>query len=212
MASALLQRLQHALAPDSDLHNVQQNVCPPVEATGQAAVLLALTDEESPRLLMIRRSLNLPTHPGEIAFPGGKREVDDIDVLATALREAHEEVALPSKSVSYAGMLASHLSITDLFVTPIVGVIPPDLTLRAHPGEVSEILYVPLEFFADAKQLRADRIRRDGYERISARYQYQHYTIWGLSARFIVQLVNCLYDPELNIELRAEGVLNGSRA
>ncbi|MFT3930303.1 MAG: CoA pyrophosphatase [Spongiibacteraceae bacterium] len=207
MASALLQRLQHALAPYTN----EQNVCPPPDAPRQAAVLLALTDEEQPRLLMIRRALNLPTHPGEIAFPGGKRDPEDVDIYATALREAWEEVALPSESVSFAGMLMSQLSITNLFVTPIVAVIPPDVPLRADPGEVTEILYVPLHFFAEPKHLRTDRIMREGDERISARFQYEHYTIWGLSGRFIVQLMNCVYSTNLDIELRAEQVLNGSR-
>lgn len=206
MASELLQRLQHVLAPYSN----QQNVCPSPDSPRQAAVLLALTDEEAPRLLMIRRALNLPTHPGEIAFPGGKRDPEDVDIFATALREAMEEVALPSESVSFAGMLMSQVSITNLFVTPIVAVIPPDVTLRAEPGEVTEILYAPLSFFAEPKNLRADRIMREGDERISARFQYEHYTIWGLSGRFIVQLVNCLYNTNLDIEVRAQYALNGS--
>ena len=176
----------------------------------QAAVLLALTDEASPRLLMIRRSLHLSSHPGEIAFPGGKRDADDADDFATALREAREEVALLSEYVSYAGVLIPQLSLTDLFVTPIVGVIPPDLPLRAHPGEVTEILYVPLVFFADARNLRADRVRWNGEERVSARFQFERYTIWGLSGRFIVQLVNCLYDAGLDIEARAQRALRGN--
>lgn len=208
MASELLQRLQHVLAPYSN----QQNVCPPPDSPRQAAVLLALTDEEAPRLLMIRRALNLPTHPGEIAFPGGKRDPEDVDIFATALREAMEEVALPSESVSFAGMLMSQVSITNLFVTPIVAVIPPDVTLRAEPGEVTEILYAPLSFFAEPKNLRADRIMREGDERISARFQYEHYTIWGLSGRFIVQLVNCLYNANLDIELRAQSALSFRRS
>ncbi|HET8711274.1 MAG TPA: CoA pyrophosphatase [Spongiibacteraceae bacterium] len=207
MASALLQRVQDALAPTSN----EQNLCPAAETRRQAAVLLALTDEESPHLLMIRRGLNLPTHPGEIAFPGGKRDPEDTDLFATALREAWEEVALTSESVSYAGTLVPQISVTTLFVIPIVGVIQPDLPLRAHPGEVTEILYVPLAFFADPKNLRADRMLRAGDERISARFQFQHYTIWGLTGRFIVQLVNCLYNANLDIELRAQHALQRSR-
>jgi len=206
LASELLRRLRSALAAHTD----QQNICPPPESPRQAAVLLALTDEPMPHLLMIRRGLNLPTHPGEIAFPGGKRDPDDVDIFATALREAWEEVALPSECVRYAGALNSQVSITNLFVTPIVGVIDRDVPLRAHPGEVSEIIYVPLAFFADPANLRADRIRYAGAERISARFHFEQYTIWGLSGRFIVQLVNCLYNAGLDIELRAQRALSGS--
>lgn len=218
MASPLLQRLHEVLAPDVQLHgelaygSKQQNSCPPVDARRQAAVLLALTDEVSPRLLMIRRSLHLPTHPGEIALPGGKCDAGDCDLRATALREAWEEVALPSASVSYAGMLKPSVSLANLLVTPIVGVIPPDLTLRAHIGEVAEILYVPLAFFAESKNLRADRISSQGSARITARFQFERYTIWGLTGSFIVDLTNRLYDAGLDVESRAQRALSGDSA
>lgn len=207
LASTLLQRLHDVFAQSFE----QQNPCPPIGERREAAVLLALTDEESPRLLMIRRALNLPTHPGEIAFPGGKRDAEDRDAFATALREAWEEVALPKDSVSYAGTLEPRVSQTDLHVTAIVGVIPPNLSLRAHAGEVAEILYVPLMFFADPKNLRADRILLNGEERITARFQFEHYTIWGLSGRFIVELTNRLYNAGLDVELRAQRTLEGIR-
>jgi 8-oxo-dGTP pyrophosphatase MutT (NUDIX family) len=215
LASALLQRLHDVLVQDGLAQNIfvkskqEQNPCPPVSARRQAAVLLALTDEECPRLLMIRRSLNLPTHPGEIAFPGGKRDEGDSDLVATALREAWEEVALPSESFHYAGMLEPRLSQTDLHVTAIVGVIPPNLSLRAHAGEVSEILFVPLAFFAEPKNLRADRILWNGEQRTAARFQFEHYTIWGLTGRFIVDLTNFLYDAGLDVEWRAQQALLG---
>jgi 8-oxo-dGTP pyrophosphatase MutT (NUDIX family) len=218
LASALLQRLHDVLAQDtfvqssfaqgSLVQEQEQIPCPPLVERRQAAVLLALTDEEAPRLLMIRRALHLPTHPGEIAFPGGKRDEEDSDIFTTAVREAWEEVALPSESVRYAGMLEPRASLTDLQVTAIVGVIPPNLPLRAHVGEVAEILFVPLSFFADPKNLRADRTFWNGEERITARFQYEHYTIWGLSARFIVDLTNRLYNASLDVELRAQRALS----
>lgn len=203
MPGALLQRLHDVLAQDFG----QQNPCPDIGGRRQAAVLLALTDEVSPHLLMIRRALNLPTHPGEIAFPGGKCDEGDSDLYATALREAWEEVALPSESVRYAGALEPRLSQTDLLVTPLVGVIPPNLPLRAHAGEVAEILYVPMAFFADPKNLRADRILWNGGARTTARFQFEHYTIWGLTGSFIVELTNRLYGSGLDIESRAQHAL-----
>ena len=209
MTCTLLQRLRNVLAHPLAHPEGQQNPCPEVDPRRRAAVLLALTDEESPRLLMIRRSLHLPTHPGEIAFPGGKHDEGDSDALATALREAWEEVALPPACVGYAGVLEEGISQTDLLVTPVVGVIPPQLTLRAHAGEVAEILYVPLAFFADPKNLRVDRIRWNGEERLTARFQYRHYTIWGLTGRFIVQLANRFCAAGLDIDARAQCALTG---
>ena len=210
LQSALLQRLQNLLAHDAGSHDIdQQNPCLQIGAGRQAAVLLALTDEENPRLLLIRRSLQLTLHPGEIALPGGKCDRQDVDLRATALREAWEEVALPSESVRYAGVLAPRVSMSALSVTPIVGVIPPDLELRAHAGEVADILYAPLAYFADRTHLRADRILRNGAARCTARFQFAHYTIWGITASFIVELVNRLYAADLNIELRAQRALLG---
>lgn len=171
---------------------------------------MAITDEIDPKLLLIRRSLHLPTHPGEIALPGGKRDPGDADLCATALREAWEEVTLEPTDFRYAGTLLQRTSMTGLAVAPIIGTIAPGLALHGYAGEVAEILYAPLAFFADPAHLRADRVRRSGVERIAPRYQYRHYTIWGLTAGFIVQVVNLLYGAGLDYEARAQSILRGA--
>lgn len=174
-----------------------------------AAVLMALTDEDEPRLLLIRRSLHLSAHPGEIALPGGKAEPGDPDLCATALREAWEEVGLQPGQFQHAGELASRTSMMGLAVTAIVGTIAatPRLTLQAD--EVAEAFFAPLAFFADARNLRADRFTRGSETRIAARYRYQDYTIWGMTAGFIVDLVNRYYDAGLDVEGRLQSVLTG---
>lgn len=169
-------------------------------ARGQAAVALALTDEASPRLLLIRRSLQLALHPGEIAFPGGKLEQGDADLRAAAAREAWEEVALPAAQFDCCGSLKPRISMSGLAVSAFVGVIPAGLPLLAEAGEVEEILYVPLGFFADPANLRVDRVWRRGTLRQTARFQYESYTIWGMTGGFIVELVNRLYGAGLVVE------------
>ena len=72
---------------------------------------------------------------------------------------------------------------------------------------MAEIIRAPLAFFAERKNLRADRVVRNGEARIAARYQYRHYTIWGITAGFIVDLVNKLYEARLDVDTRLRNVL-----
>jgi len=183
---------------------LQHDLNPLVHGAGQAAVLMALSDTPEPELLLIRRGLQLPTHPGEIALPGGKVEPADSDLLATALRESWEEVALPAAQFRCCGNLTPRTSMTGLAVTAVVGLVPQDVSLRADAREVDELIRVPLAFFADPNNLRTDRVMRNGTYRIAARYQYLNYTIWGITAGFIVELVNRLYGADLDVAERAK--------
>jgi 8-oxo-dGTP pyrophosphatase MutT (NUDIX family) len=183
--------------------SLEQQLSPLVTGAGQAAVLMAITDTAEPELLLIRRGLQLPTHPGEIALPGGKVEPADTDLLATALRESWEEVALRAEQFRCCGYLTPRTSMTGLAVTAVVGLVPAAVELRADPREVDELIRVPLGFFADGANLRTDRVARHGNFRLAARYQYRHYTIWGITAGFIVELVNRFYGAGLDVAERS---------
>lgn len=174
----------------------------PVETgSREAAVALALTDEVEPRLLLIRRSLALMLNPGEVAFPGGKAEAGDPDLFTTALREAEEEVALPRTRFDFCGSLSRRVTLGGLGVVGMVGVIPHDLALVPDPGEVTELICIPLSRFADRGALHVDRIWFNGESRLLARYQFDGRMIWGMTAGFIVELVNRLYDAGLPNEI-----------
>lgn len=181
---------------------LDQNPYPIAEPKGQAAVMIALTDEPQPQMLLIRRSLNLLLHPGEIAFPGGKAEAGDADLLTTACREAWEEISLPPDFFEYCGSLAPRITLTGLDVVAMVGLVPPGLALRADPGEVDELMAVPLAHFAQPGQLRVDWVWRRGGSRAIARFHYQRPghapdMVWGMTGSFIVELVNRFYDAGL---------------
>lgn len=182
---------------------LRQDLSPLVTGTGQAAVLMALSDAPEPELLLIRRGLQLPTHPGEIALPGGKVEPGDADLLATALRESWEEVALRPEQFRCCGYLTPRTSMTGLAVTAVVGLVPANAEFHPDAREVDELIRVPLRFFADGANLRADRVARRGNCRIAARYQYRHYTVWGITAGFIVELVNRFHGAGLDVAERA---------
>lgn len=175
----------------------------------EAAVLLALTEEEQPQLLLIRRSLQLALHPGEIAFPGGKREPEDVDLRAAALREAWEEVALPAAAFRYCGSLARRVSMSGLSVAAFVGTIPPTLPLVPDRHEVETLIRVPLLHFAEPARLRVDQVWRDGTQRLAARFQYLDHTVWGMTAGFIVELVNRFYAAGLDVRRHAQSTRGG---
>lgn len=165
----------------------------PPSPAGHAAVLLPLTDEPEPQLWLIRRSYHLLLHPGQIAFPGGKGEAGDADLWQTALREAAEEVALPPALAVPCGALTVRRTLTGYHVAPFVGVVPAELALSGDPAEVAALARLPLAVFAERANLRVDRIWRGGGTRLLPRYQIGSCMVWGMSASFIVELVNRFY-------------------
>lgn len=181
--SALAERLRSCLS--SDRH-------PRGHGGVGAAVTMAITDEVRPQLLLIRRTQALRLNPGEIAFPGGKAEPADADLYTTALREAEEEVALPESAFHFCGSLPARQTLSGLSVVAMVGVVPPALALRPDPGEVDALLWYPLADFANPGSLRIDRFRHAGEERAIARYNIGAEMVWGMTAGYIVELVNRL--------------------
>ena len=112
-----------------------------------AAVLVALTEEPNPRLLLTQRSRQLSSHSGEVAFPGGKQDPEDNDLIATALREAQEEVALLGHDVTVIGELNQVVSRFGYLVPPVLAVIPPDLSFIPNPGELDAVFLTTLGLF-----------------------------------------------------------------
>src|SRR3546814_13117614 len=115
-----------------------------------AAVLVPVTDRAEPGVILTQRTKTLSRHPGQIAFPGGRVDPGDADVTAAALREAEEEIGLPPARVTVIGAADRYRTLTGLEVTPIVGVVPPDLVLTPPAAEVAEGSEVPLAFRLDA--------------------------------------------------------------
>src|SRR3546814_21082401 len=104
-----------------------------------AAVLVPVTDRAEPGVILTQRTKTLSRHPGQIAFPGGRVDPGDADVTAAALREAEEEIGLPPARVTVIGAADRYRTITGFEVTPIVGVVPPDLVLTPHEAGVAEV-------------------------------------------------------------------------
>ncbi len=182
MIDLITQRLQHH--QPSRLHT-------PFD---EAGVLVAVTREIEPRIILTRRSSHLKTHGGQVAFPGGRRESHDEDLLATALRETEEEIALPRDQVEVLGALSEVVSRYRIAVTPFVGLVPPQLDLRADRTEIESIFTVPVRFFLEAEPQRFDEM---GYEQFRLRvpsWRYEGYEIWGMSAVVLMDFIKVVFD------------------
>jgi 8-oxo-dGTP pyrophosphatase MutT (NUDIX family) len=163
--------------------------------TTPAAVLVPIVNRpEGLSLLLTQRSAELPDHPGQISFPGGRVEPDDPTLVQAALREAAEEVGLDRLRVDVLGQLAPYETVTGYRVTPVVGWVEPPFTLKTDPVEVAEAFEVPLSFLLDpANQQRHFRMlgetRRDFWA-----IPYRDRYIWGATAAMLLILDRTLRD------------------
>lgn len=170
----------------------------------EAAVLVGIMPcREGLSVLLTKRASQLSLHAGESAFPGGKRDPDDKNLLATALREAHEEVGLPKESFEYLFSLDESLTRTNIKMTPFVGLIPANLVFRPNPHEIADIFTVPLTFFCDQSNLQAKELTYRGRPIRSPSFHYGGHDIWGATARTLIDLVNITFDAgiEFSYEL-----------
>ena len=171
----------------------------------EAGVICLLTDEPEPQVILTQRGGSLSTHAGEVAFPGGKRDPEDESLVATALREAHEEVGVEPDQVRLLGELSQIFSLHKLAVTPFVGVVSPEMELRPNPGEIASIFKTPLSFLLDLDNARIDKFAMvDGRTRFVPSWQYQQYEIWGLTAWALAELLNVGLDAGIPTRPRPE--------
>ena len=146
-----------------------------------AAVLIAITQEPQPKVLLTRRSLHLSQHAGEVSFPGGKRDPSDTSNIVVALREAYEESALNRFDVKLLGDLPVLRARSGLSVKPIVGLIPAQVDLMAQPTEIDRIFFAPLQALIDAPPLPYE-VRLARHPLYFPSTQAESEVVWGLRA------------------------------
>ncbi len=166
-----------------------------------AAVLIPMVQREGLNVLLTQRTDHLHDHPGQVSFPGGRAEPEDADAVATALREAEEEIGLPPRHVDVLGALPTYTTGTGFVVTPVVALVTPGFTLKPDPFEVAEIFEVPLSFLMTPANHRRHRFDFGGGTRqfLSMPYEvageggmHRRYFIWGATAAMLRNLYRFL--------------------
>ena len=158
-----------------------------------AAVLVPLVMRDELMLLLTERGKNMSTHSGQIAFPGGRTDDTDTDAVHTALREADEEIGLPSAHVEVLGTLPNYVTGTAFIVTPVVALVRPGFQLQPNPAEVADVFEVPLRFLMNPAHHRRHVYEFDGAQREWLSMPYTSETpeepkeryIWGATAAML---------------------------
>ena len=166
-------------------------------APADASVLIALVLREPITVLLTQRTYHLSDHPSQISFPGGRAEPFDTDAVATALREANEEIGLDATEVEVLGRLPTYTTGTGFIVTPVVGLVRPGAELRADPHEVAEVFEVPLAWLMNPANHQRHAVEIAGRHReflsipwqgVDVNGEARRYFIWGATAAMLRNL------------------------
>jgi 8-oxo-dGTP pyrophosphatase MutT (NUDIX family) len=139
-------------------------------------------------VILTLRTDTVRRHAGQVSFPGGRIDPDDAGPIAAALREAEEEIGLSPRQVDVIGTLDRYRTITGFEVTPVLGIVPPGLSLTPQPTEVAAIFEAPLPYLLDPEQQRVRTVEWRGAERTYYEIEWQGRRIWGATAAMIVNL------------------------
>jgi 8-oxo-dGTP pyrophosphatase MutT (NUDIX family) len=164
-----------------------------VAATRPAAVLVPVVGRSQPTVLLTQRTSDLPSHPGQISFPGGKIDPDDASPLAAALREAMEEIGLAGHLIDPIGYLDLYLTLSGFRILPVVARVSPDYTLALNRSEVADAFEVPLVYLMEP--LNHQRLSRDwqGIMRDYYAMPFGQRHIWGVTAGILRNLYERIY-------------------
>jgi len=159
-----------------------------------AAVLIPVQErQDGDYIVLTKRSDHLPTHRGQIAFPGGRVDVGDADVFDTALRESQEEIGIERERVRILGRLDEFTAGYGLIVTPVVGLIPARCEFRLAPAETTAVASVPIRALMEPPNFAVDdRLSPGGHS--NYHFYVNGWDVWGVTARILVQFLKLVYD------------------
>ena len=164
-----------------------------VKATRPAAVLIAVVDRAEPGVILTMRTSALPSHAGQIAFPGGKIETADASPLAAALREAHEEVGLDAALIEPLGYIDLYFTFSGFRILPVVARVKSTYALTINPSEVADAFEVPLDFLMRPENHQRHSRDWKGIQRQYYAMPYEERYIWGVTAGILRNLYERVY-------------------
>ncbi|MCJ2181222.1 CoA pyrophosphatase [Novosphingobium sp. 1949] len=195
--SALFDTLAHRLTagmagPAPDLYPDPRTDT--IEHFTPAAVLVALTERRAPGVLLLHRPSSMRAHPGQVAFPGGRIDPGETPIEA-ALREADEELGIDPSAVRVVGTGDLYRTGSGYEITPVIGVVPPDLAITPNPAEVAKWFEAPADFVLDPANQQRRSMEWEGAMRHYVEIRWQDHRIWGVTGAIITNLTQRLGWP-----------------
>jgi 8-oxo-dGTP pyrophosphatase MutT (NUDIX family) len=184
-----LERLRASLLPEPlSGHFVQEEGLDDQLLTPAAVLFPIVLRDGGQTVLLTQRTAHLRDHAGQISFPGGRVETEDLSPSHTALRETEEEIGLSRERIEILGFLPEYRTGTGFRVTPVVALIEPPFELHLDPFEVAEAFEVPLAFLLDPANHQRHSMHYRGALRNYFAMPYGDYFIWGATAGMIRSL------------------------
>jgi len=187
-----------AYNPNTGIVRGDHDLCPGMGPDGHltsAAVLVPLILHDNITALFTQRAKRMSKHSGQISFPGGHVDDEDVDAEATALRETEEEVGINSAHIETIGRLDTYVIRTGFLVTPVVGFLQPPFIVTPDDHEVDEVFEVPLSFLMDHNNHQRRKRKLNGQNRDYFAIPYEGRYIWGATAGMLVNLYDILMAP-----------------
>lgn len=173
-------------------HDLNPDMMPKLPLTAAAVLVPLMERTEGLTILLTQRTEHLAEHAGQVAFPGGRVDPGDADAIATALREAEEEIGLARRLVEPIGQLDTYVTRTGYEVTPVVGLVQPRFELVLNPLEVADAFELPLSYLLDEANRRMESRIYNGIERHFWTVPWENHFIWGATAGMLVNLAEIL--------------------
>jgi 8-oxo-dGTP pyrophosphatase MutT (NUDIX family) len=162
-----------------------------------AAVLVPVVMSDAPGILLTKRTSHLSAHAGQVSFPGGRIDPEDSGPEAAALREAWEEIGLDSASVQVLGRMADHVTGTGYRITPVLGLLPPNLRYQLSAHEVESVFELPMSVVLDPTAPKRQRQHVRGVWRDYWVWPHPEHYIWGATAAILVRLAERLREGSI---------------
>ena len=186
----------HTLYSEGLVFNNKQKFQNKLPLRTSAVLIPIVKRNDNYSILLTKRSFKLKDHSGQICFPGGGCDVEDLNSMATALREAREEINLPSTHVEVVGAMEDYETVTGFIVSPVVGFVNPNFSAILAKGEVTEIFEVSLDFILDERNHLIESMVWKGVTRHFYSFSHNKHKIWGATAAILVCFAKMINEYE----------------